>query len=269
LADDAVAALGEARQLAGPRVSRIGYQGGSQAGWVAPIAANRAPVDFVIVCFGLAVNVIDEDQEAVELQMREKGYPPEVIAKALEVASAAETVFESDFKSGFAKLDEMRAEYGSAPWYKDVHGDYAFFVLQHSDDAELRALAPQFDWHTPFHYDPMPVLRADKVPQLWILAGEDYEAPSAETRRRIKSLMGDGLPFALAYYPSAEHGMTLFETAADGSRVSTRYAPGYFRMIRDFARDGRLRGSYGDAELTAPPASAVASGLEVSRGPGE
>jgi hypothetical protein len=44
--------------------------------------------------------------------------------------------------------------------------------------------------------------------------------------------------------------MTLFETGADGERIATRYAPGYFRMIRDFARDGRLRGSYGDAELT-------------------
>jgi hypothetical protein len=269
LADDAVAALRKARQLAGSRVGRIGYQGGSQAGWVAPIAANRTSVDFVIVCFGLAVNVIDEDQEAVELQMREKGYPPEVIANALEVASAAETVFENDFKSGFPKLDEMRAKYGTAPWYKDVHGDYAFFVLQHSDDAELRALAPEFDWHTPFHYDPMPALRADKVPQLWILGGEDYEAPSAETSRRIKSLIGDGLSFTLAYYPGAEHGMTLFETAADGSRVSTRYAPGYFRMIRDFARDGRLRGSYGDAELTAAPGSPIASGLDVSHRPGE
>src|SRR4029077_2950277 len=66
LADDAVAALRKARQLAGTRLGRIGYQGGSQAGWVAPIAANRTSVDFVIVCFGLAVNVIDEDQEAVE-----------------------------------------------------------------------------------------------------------------------------------------------------------------------------------------------------------
>jgi len=250
LADDAVAALRKARQLAGTRLGRIGYQGGSQAGWVAPIAANRTSVDFVIVCFGLAVNVIDEDQEAVELQMREKGYSPEVIAKALEVASAAEAVFESDFKSGFPKLDEMRAKYGSEPWYKDVHGDYAFFVLQHSSDAELRALAPEFNWHTPFRYDPMPTLRADKVPQLWILGGEDYEAPSAETSRRIKSLMGEGLPFTVAYYPDAEHGITLFETGADGSRVSTRYASGYFRMIRDFAHDGQLHGSYGDAELT-------------------
>jgi uncharacterized protein len=253
LADDAVAALRKARQLAGARLARIGYQAGSQGGWVAPIAANRTSLDFVIVCFGLAVNVIDEDQEAVELQMREKGYPPEVIAAALEVASAAEAVFESDFKGGFQKLDETKSKYGSAPWYKDVHGDYAFFVLQQPSDAKLRALAPEFDWHTPFHYDPMPVLRADKVPQLWILAGEDYEAPSAETSRRIKSLIGDGLPFTLAYYPGAEHGMTWFETGTDGSRISTRYASGYFRMIRDFARDGRLRGSYGDAELTASP----------------
>jgi dienelactone hydrolase len=249
LADDAVAALREARRLAGARAGRIGYQGGSQGGWVAPLAANRTAVDFVIVCFGLAVNVIDEDQEAVELQMREKGYPPEVIAKALEVASAAETVFENDFKGGFEKLDEMRARYGSAPWYKDVHGDYAFFVLQQQSDAKLRALAPQFDWHTPFHYDPMPPLRADRTPQLWILGGEDYDAPSAETSRRIRSLIADGLPYTLAFYPGAEHGMTLFETGADGSRVSTRYAPGYFRLIRDFARDGMLHGGYGDAEV--------------------
>ena len=257
LADDAVAAVSKARQLAGRRVGRIGYQAGSQGGWVAPLAANRlaregSSLDFVIVCFGLAVNVLDEDQEAVELQMREKGYPSEVIAKALEVAGAAEAIFESDFKDGFAKLDELKARYGSEPWYKDVHGDFAFFVLQQDSDAALRALAPQFDWHTPFHYDPMPTLRAGKVPQLWILGGEDYEAPSAETSRRIKLLIGEGLPFTLAYYPRAAHGITLFETDAQGTRVSTRYASGYFRMIRDFARQGRLRGTYGDAEVTTP-----------------
>jgi uncharacterized protein len=256
LADDVVAALHQARRLAGARLSRIGYQAGSEGGWVAPMAANRAPVDFVIVCFGLAVNVIDEDQEGVELQMREKGYPPEVIAKALEVAGAAESVFESGFQNGFPKLDELRAKYASEPWYKDVHGDYAFFILEHSD-AELRAQASEFNWHTPFRYDPMPALRADKVPQLWILGGEDYESPSAETSRRIKSLVGDGLPFTLAYYPGAEHGMTLFETGADGSRVSTRYSADYFRMILDFAREGRLHGTYGDAELTTRVAAAV------------
>ena len=127
----------------------------------------------------------------------------------------------------------------------------------------------QFSWATPFYYDPMPTLRADRVPQLWILGGEDYEAPSAETRRRIESLIATGKPFTLAYYSSAEHGITLFETGADGSRISTRYAPGYFRMMRDFARDGRLGGSYGDAELTTAHASPATPDLEASRRRGD
>jgi uncharacterized protein len=251
LADDAVAAVRAARHLAGARLSRSGYHGTSEGGWVAPIAANRTPVDFVIVAYGLAVSVIDEDQEAVELQMREKGYPPQVIAAAQEVARAAENLFVNDFKHGFRQLDAMEAKYGNAPWYKDVRGDFAWLVLGHSD-AQLRTEATEFDWNTPFYWEPMPTLRADRVPQLWIVGGEDYDAPSAETSRRIKSLIDGGLPFTLAYYRRAEHGLRLFETQADGTRLSTRYAPGYFAMLRDFARLGRLPGTYGDAEITRP-----------------
>lgn len=252
LADDGVAAMREARRLAGTRAGRVGYQGGSQAGWVAPIAANRAPVDFVIVCYGLAVSVIDEDQEAVEIQLREKGYSTSDIADALSVASAAETVISSGFTQGFVEFDSLRAKYRSAPWYKHLEGDYTFFLLPYSAP-KLRAMAPKFRWNTPFHYDPMPTLRADTVPQLWIIGGEDYQAPSAETRRRLDTLVAEGRPFTVAYYARAEHGMTLFENAPDGSRTSTRYVAGYFRMIRDFAADGRLHGTYGDAEVTTPP----------------
>lgn len=254
LADDAVAAVREARHLAGARLSRIGYHGTSQGGWVAPIAANRAPVDFVIVAYGLAVSVIAEDQEAVDLQLREKGYSAADIADALTVAKAAEAVFVSDFKSGIDEFDAVRSRYRSKPWFKDMQGDFIFLVLPQSK-SQLRAMGPKFDWHTPFNYDPMPTLRAGKVPQLWVLGGEDYQAPSAETRRRLDSLIAQRHPFTVAYYPKAQHGIMLFETEADGSRVPTRIAPGYFRMIRDFARDGRLHGSYGDAELTPPAAS--------------
>jgi uncharacterized protein len=251
LADDAVAAMREAKRLSGKRAGRIGYQGGSQGGWVAPLAANRAQVDFVIVCFGLAVSVIDEDQQEIEIEMREKGHSPAEIASAQEVARAAETIFASGFTEGFGEFDALRAKYKDAPWYKDLHGNYTHFFLPYSE-SELREMAAQYQWGTPFHYDPMPTLRSDTTPQLWILGGEDYEAPSAETSRRIRSLIVEHLPFSLAVYPQAEHGMTLFEIAPDGGeRLSTRYAPGYFAMMRDFARDGRLNGVYGDAEITA------------------
>ncbi len=249
LADDAIAAMREARRLAGARAGRVGYQAGSQGGWVAPIAANRAPVDFVIVCFGLAVSVIDEDQQQVEMELRDKGYSPDEILKAQEVARAAENVFASGFTQGFAEFDAARARYGKERWYKDLHGNYTWVLLPHAE-AELRAMAPKFNWGTPFHYDPMPALRAGTTPQLWILGGRDYEAPAAETSRRIRSLIADGRPLTLALYAQAEHGMTLFETTQAGERLSTRFPFGYFALIRDFARDGSLSGAYGDAEIT-------------------
>ena len=249
LADDAVAAMREARRLAGPRAGRVGYQGGSQGGWVAPIAATRAPVDFVIVSFGLAVSVIDEDQQEVALEMRLKGHGPDEIAKALEVADAAETVIASRFTEGFQRFDAARAKYRNEPWYKDLHGNFTWMLLPYSE-AELREKARDFDWGTPFHYDPMPTLRAVDAPQLWILGEDDLEAPSAETSRRLESLIAAGRPITLAFNPGAEHGMTEFETRPDGERLSTRFSPGYFAMMRDFIRDGRLSGPYGRSAIT-------------------
>ncbi len=266
LANDAVAALREARRLAGTRAGRIGYMGGSEGGWVAPLAATRAPVDFVIVGYGLAFSVIDEDQQEVALEMRLKGHSPEEMAKAQEVAAAAEAVFESGFTKGFERFDAVRAKYRGEPWYRDVHGNYTYFILPYSG-AELRekanaalgaALGGQLktfnfaEMGTPFRYDPMPTLRVVKAPQLWILGEDDLEAPCAPTASRIKALGAQGRPVTLAIFPHAEHGIYEFETNADGERDDTRNADGYFAMLRDFARDGRLKGPYGASVVTSP-----------------
>ena len=251
LADDAVAAMRKARRIAGRRCARIGYQGGSQGGWVAPLAATRAPVDFVIVSFGLAVSVVDEDQQEVALEMRLKGHSQKEISKALEVASAAEAVFESGCTKGFERFDAVRAKYRNEPWYKDVHGNYTHFILPYTA-AEAREKFKDSLPGTPFRYDPMPTLRAVEAPQLWVLGEDDLEAPSAETSRRLKTLIAEGKPITLALFPRAEHGMTEYEIASDGERVSTRYAPGYFAMMRDFARNGQLSGAYGSSAVVKP-----------------
>jgi pimeloyl-ACP methyl ester carboxylesterase len=251
LADDAVAAMREAKRIAGARCARIGYQGGSQGGWVAPLAATRAPVDFLIVSFGLAVSVIDEDQEEVALEMRLKGHSREETSKALEIASVAEAVFESNFTKGFDRLDAVRAKYRNEPWYKDVHGNYTHFILPYTA-TEARQKFKDSLPGTPFRYDPMPALRAVKSRQLWVLGEDDLEAPSAETSGRIKTLIQEGKPITLAIFPHAEHGMTEYEIASNGERVSTRYAPGYFAMMRDFARNGQLTGSYGSSLVVRP-----------------
>jgi uncharacterized protein len=250
LANDAVAAMKQARRLAGSRAGRVGYQGGSQAGWVVPLAANRAPVDFAIVSFGLAVTVLEEDQQSVALDMHFHHHSADDTKKALELARAGERVIETGGKQGYAQFDALRTKYKAEPWYKDVHGDFLFFVLPLDQKQIIDAVSKDFNFHTPFHYEPMPALRASSTPQLWVLGSDDLEAPSAETSRRIQSLIAAGKKYTLAVYPGAEHGMTEYELAADGTRVSTRYVPGYFAMIRDFARDGKLSGSYGNAAIT-------------------
>ncbi len=251
LADDDVAAVKEARKLAGARAGRVGYQGGSEAGWVVPIAASRTPVDFAIIGFGLAVTVLEEDQESVALDMYFHHHSAEDTAKALELARAGETLVETRSMDGYDKFDALRQKYKNEPWYKDVHGDFLFFVLP-LDKAQMEAAEKQFDFHTPFHYEPMPTLRASTTPQLWILGADDLDAPSAETSKRIKSLIADGKDYTLAVYPGAEHGMTLYELNAKGERLSTRFVPGYFQMMSDFIKNGRIGASYGNAAITQP-----------------
>jgi pimeloyl-ACP methyl ester carboxylesterase len=251
LADDAVAASREARRLAGARAGRVGYQGGSQGGWIAPLAATRSNADFVVVSFGLAVSPAEEDQEEIALEMGLKGHSQADIDKAEEVGQAAETVFASDFQQGIERFDALRAKYRGEAWYKDLHGNMTRFLLP-ADDAELKAAAAQYDWKTPVDYDSVPVITRVAGPQLWILGAEDLDAPSAETGRRLTALQAKGRPITVAVFPHAEHGLTEFETGKDGERVSIRYAPGYFAMMRDFILGGRLKGAYGDAAISPP-----------------
>lgn len=251
LADDAVAAMREARRLAGPRAGRVGYQGGSEGGWVVPLAASRAPVDFAIVSFGLAVTILQEDQQSVALDMRFHGFGADETRKALDVARAAEDVIESKGTRGYQVFDDLRRKYRSEPWYRYLHGDFTFAVLP-LNQVQIKEFVRKFDFEIPFRYEPMPVLEAATTPQLWILGKDDLEAPSAETSRRIRSLIAKGKNYILAVYPGAEHGMTEYELNSKGERISTRFSAGYFAMMRDFALSGRIGDRYGKAAITRP-----------------
>ena len=248
LAKDAVAAMREARRLAGARAGRVGYQGTSQGGWVAPLAATMAPVDFVVVGYGLAVSPIEEDRAAIELDMTRRGYGPDVVARALEIGRATEAILVSNFTSGFDRLDAVRARYGHEPWFPYVRGNVTFFMLA-LPEAEVRERGPKLLPDVLPYYDPMAVLRRLNTPQLWILGEDDLEAPSAETIRRLRALAVRGKRIEVAVFPRAEHGIFEYEVAADGTRLSTRNSDGYFAMMRDFILEGRLQPGYGTSIL--------------------
>lgn len=252
LADDAIAAVDEAKHLAGTRAGRIGYQGGSEGGWIAPLAAKMAPVDFVIVGFGLAVSPLDEDREAVVYDMQAQGYGPDVMDKAMQVADASAAILLSDFRTGYDRLDALKAQYSKEPWFKYVHGDVTWALLAWPT-ADLKQKGPLLFAGAPLQYDPMPVLRNLDTPQLWILGAEDADAPSAETSKRLLDLQKSGRPITLAVFPHAEHGIYEYETTADGKRLDTRNPQGYFTMMRDFILNGRIGDQpYGSSTIYRP-----------------
>jgi uncharacterized protein len=248
LAADAVAAVHEARRLAGARARRVGFQGSSQGGWVAPLAATLTSVDFVIVGYGLAVSPLDEDREAVAFDMARHGFGVEETRKALEVAKAAHAIIFSGFRSGYEELDALREKYSSEPWFPFLRGNVTQFLLSEPHEV-MRTQGPVMFAGILPDYDPMPVLRELATPQLWILGAEDIDAPIAETLRRLHALKVSGRPIATVVYPHAEHGMYEFETDAKGERLSTRQPPDYLALMCEFAKRGKIGRRYGEAAV--------------------
>jgi len=218
---------------------------------VAPLAAKIAPVDFVIVSFGLAVSPIAAERESLLDDARRLGGAA-LVAPATEIADAIAATLESGFRDSERNMTPVRAKYGAEPWFGRIGGDFTRFMLTAPIET-LRDKGPGLIPNIPLRYDPMPVLRNLDTPQLWILAAEDRDAAPGETSARLAGLTREGKPISTAIFPGAEHGMQLFETAADGTRLSTRQPAGYFPLMRDFIRRRRIASvnAYG---AVAPPA---------------
>ena len=252
LAGDAVAAMAEARRLAGARAGRVGFEGGSQAGWILPLAATKTRADFVIVGYGVAASPLAEDRTETFQNLVAKGWGPDVLAKAREVTDATGGVMAARFKGGYERLQAVVEKYRGEPWFKDLEGEFTGKMVQYPE-AVLREMGPKIDVGTTWDHDALGVLRRLETPLLWVLAADDTGGAGQETREALLALAAEGRPVTIASFPGTEHGILEYRTGPKGERVETRYADGFFRMEMDFARTGRLSGSYGRAEVLAAP----------------
>lgn len=230
LADDAAAALNKARELAGELGSEVGFQGGSQAGWILPLAAGKAKTDFVVVGFGMAEGVLAEDREEVFDDLRSAGYGDDVIAKAREITDATAKVMLSRFKDGYEGLDAVRAKFGKEPWYDKVNGEYTGYMLR-LPNWVIQIVGPWIDVGTSWEYDPLPALQAYQGPHLWVLAGRDSSAPSANTLKILREVQATHPNLDIVMFPNADHGIIAFTEKPDGTRIETGFEAGYFPLV--------------------------------------
>jgi uncharacterized protein len=247
LADDAAAALQEARRLAAGRFTRSGFFGGSQGGWVAPLAATHVQADFVAVGFGLISSPVEENRDQVVSEMREFGYGDAEIAKATELADAASRIATSHFTSGFDQFEALKSRYSGRPWYRRINGEYTGAMIRESDSDLRRVGQSLFDnVELIWNYDARAAMGRLNAPLLWVIAEKDREAPPELTLERLTSLRQGGSDITVYSFPDTDHGIYEFVQADDGSRTVTRISDGYFHLVSDWIK-GKLGGPYGRA----------------------
>lgn len=113
-------------------------------------------------------------------------------------------------------------------------------------EADLRRIGrARFDnLEVIWDYDSAATLMRLRVPLLWVLAGEDREAPIATTQALLSGLIAQHRPISAYVFPQTDHGIMEFRTDPDGTRVPTRITEGYLRLLADWIK-GEVRGSYG------------------------
>ncbi|MEO0576833.1 MAG: alpha/beta hydrolase [Pseudomonadota bacterium] len=247
LADDMVAASIEAKRLAAGRFGKFGVFGLSQGGWIAPLAADRAGADFIGIGYGLVVDILEEDAAQVALELSNAGFDADAIAKAKLLTDVTARLAVSGYSDGLDDLDRLREQYAEEAWYPVVRGGFTGVILGMTSDALRTDGIPMFDrLNIDWTLNPMAVLRDVDVPQLWILAEDDREAPYAKTLERLQSLRQQGKDISVFVFPDTDHGMWEYTQDENGKRTSTKVTDGFYRLMADWAKQ-RVAGQYGNS----------------------
>jgi len=239
LAGDALRARREAARLSGRDNIPIGYWGGSQGGWVAPLAASKDGAAFVIAAYGMALRPIEEDREEIFYALQEKGYGEDVLTKVREITDVTARIVASGYTDGFKDLARVKKKYKKEPWYDELEGSYTGSFLRNPGFG-IRIVGRMREVGTSWEYEPRPVIESLTVPQLWILAEKDRSAPSASTLAKLREIQQTKNPMIdIVMFPGVGHGMiTPGATDENGNRIGNNVADGYYGLIRDYILTG-------------------------------
>ena len=231
LAGDAVAAFHYLKRRPDIDAAQIGLMGVSQAGWIMPIAATRAPdFAFLISISGAAVPAAETTIDHAQREMAANGMKPEMIEAILSVTKA---------QYEFLRTGE--------------HWDA--YVNARANLAKRIGNPPESFPATPDHphlqfmrrvlfYDPAPTIRRLKVPTLAIFGELDNNILAEKNRAAWEAaLKAGGHPdYTLKIIPRANH--IHLEAKVGNNRempALQRFVPDYFTTIETWLAK-RIRG---------------------------
>ena len=216
LCDDGLAAIEYLKSRKEIDGKRIGVWGLSQGGWLGPLAASRSEdVSFVIAVSGPGVSPGEQMIVYYANELRAQGLAESDIREASALRRDVWNYLSNstEGRAGYEKAKTELEQARTKRWYKQVKGqqDDLFGPLQ--TPAELSKPGhPGFNWFQhEMNYDPVPTLRAVRVPALFLYGDRDQLIPVAESIAVIRRVLGedDHLDFTIHEFPNDDHEMRL------------------------------------------------------------
>jgi dienelactone hydrolase len=206
LAGDAAAAV---RFLAGREdidADRIGLFGASQGGWVAPLAATRSNVAFMVLLSASISTVAEDRLFERAARLKTEGFTDTEIAEVTEMQIVDQELTRSG--EGFDRFSQLWRENREKRWFRRVYlGDEPAPA-----DDEWRL------WYrTILDYDPLPLLEQLSLPMLCLFGdpAHDRFGPVQLSVDRLEALRESGKPIEIVVYDGADHNLQYVDSGKE------------------------------------------------------
>jgi pimeloyl-ACP methyl ester carboxylesterase len=206
----------------------VGLLGGSQGGWVAPLAATMGEVAFVIAVSGPGMTPAEQELYRVEHELRAEGFAGDQVERALEVTRACQAALRAGRPAGEI-LDEAK-EVQAQPWFGHL--------LLHEATPEMLEFVGRIQ-----DFDPAPVLERVGCPLLGIWGARDLLVSAHHSLATFAAALAKGgnPNVRLEVFPEADHGLRRAVTGA-GNQPASEFVPGFFPSMTGWIRESALAG---------------------------
>ena len=212
LCGDGLAAIAYLKSRHDVDASQIGVWGLSQGGWLGPLAASRSnDIDFVIAVSGPAVSPGEQMVFYYANELRAEGVPERDVQDASILRRNVWNYLSNG--NGYDDVKEQMNRARTKSWYAKVKAqqDDLFAPLQLPD--EIRS--PDYRYKRWFKeemiYDPVPALKALRVPALFLFGDEDRLVNVNETVAVLKRVLAEShnRDYTIRVFPHDAHDMHL------------------------------------------------------------
>lgn len=218
LAGDALAGIAYLRGRPEINGRQIGLHGMSLGGWIAPLAASRAPNDvaFVIVESAPVLSPREHERLRVEQQMRADDFSPEQVARATAFMDQKFDVARTG--QGWDRLVETMGRASREGWLTYVNAPTSLESLQ-------------WNWTNVLSYDPLPALERLRCPVLVLYGGLDRIVPATHSSGRMEEILrqAGNRDTTVRVFKGANHAFLEAVTGGKREAPSLRgFVAGYF-----------------------------------------